>query len=211
MDKLYYILITYLCLQGKKVRGESTKGTVITPICLICKRTFKSARNLRDHVNEVHDKKTFKCRYPKCHKSFTRARTLQKHLQLHTDDKNHLCDYCGVGYNLKTSLIKHIRAQHNSRYVMPAESLVVAQPAKQQAEQPSKPLRSRQQSESQSQKEVEVVYLVRDNALQRLPVDPAKISMANSAIKQSKVAPAAYYSSLPRDVDINHLYVSGVN
>lgn len=88
---------------------------------------FKSERNLRDHLNEVHKQQVYKCTHRNCQRSYTRARTLQKHMECHEDSRHHLCDYCGAEYNLKTSLIKHIKARHNSTWSAIAENKVLPQ------------------------------------------------------------------------------------
>ncbi|KAF6025803.1 hypothetical protein EB796_016054 [Bugula neritina] len=84
------------------------------PYCEKCKKYYKSARNLGDHIREVHNKgKNYICPIATCRKVFKRQRNLNVHMERHAGKLNHLCQCCGQGYTTRTALIKHIQTKHS--------------------------------------------------------------------------------------------------
>ena len=64
--------------------------------CNVCGKTFTGARNLKNHINNIHNNlKDHKCDI--CGKSFSRVNVLKKHNgEVHNaNPKNHKCDSCG--------------------------------------------------------------------------------------------------------------------
>ncbi|XP_067934869.1 uncharacterized protein [Watersipora subatra] len=88
--------------------------------CEQCCKKFKSMRNLKNHRLEVHEEgKIHPCPEPGCSSVFARARNLRSHLALHQGSKQHVCNICGEGYALKSSLGKHRKSKHPEEAAMP--------------------------------------------------------------------------------------------
>ena len=68
-----------------------------------CDKSFAYARNLRLHVQKIHEKISFKCDH--CRGIFTENASLKKHIKVvHLNMKNHKCDQCDKSFGKKEVL-----------------------------------------------------------------------------------------------------------
>ncbi|KRT80015.1 zinc finger protein, partial [Oryctes borbonicus] len=64
-----------------------------TCICEVCSKTFKSTRNLNDHLRRVHNQsKKHECNY--CGKKFVDKYMLSVHIRCHTGVRPYKCNLC---------------------------------------------------------------------------------------------------------------------
>ena len=65
------------------------------PRCTLCKVNFDSRKDLKSHVNEVHDgKKPFPC--TECELTFWQKRNMEVHITaVHEGKKENICNVCG--------------------------------------------------------------------------------------------------------------------
>lgn len=81
--------------------------------CEICPKTFKSWRNLADHLRRVHSKeKKHECSY--CNKKFVDNYMLKVHIRTHTGLRPYQCKLCDKAFIRSDSLKEHM-ATHGSR------------------------------------------------------------------------------------------------
>merc|ERR1739838_893977 len=73
-----------------------------------CLKSFKTARNLRNHINGK--KLGFVC--SECGKKFSSATDLKKHLIMHTGIKDNVCRICQAKYAHLYGLYKHFEVTH---------------------------------------------------------------------------------------------------
>ncbi|KAG7306821.1 hypothetical protein JYU34_008266 [Plutella xylostella] len=84
------------------------------PECDLCGRIFKRKQNIVSHMITIHlQGSEIRCLI--CLKTFTTQRNLKRHInQLHNPDFEYLeCDDCSKIFKGKHSLINHIQAMHN--------------------------------------------------------------------------------------------------
>ncbi|XP_017782443.1 PREDICTED: gastrula zinc finger protein XlCGF52.1 isoform X2 [Nicrophorus vespilloides] len=76
-------------------------------VCDVCSKTFKSARNLRDHLQRAHttDKK-HKC--PHCDARFLQKYKLNIHVRTHTGVRPYKCPECEKTFNRSDGLKEHL-------------------------------------------------------------------------------------------------------
>ena len=68
-----------------------------------CNKSFAYSRNLRLHVQKIHEKISFKCDH--CSRIFTENASLKKHIKVvHLNMKNHKCDQCDKSFGKKEVL-----------------------------------------------------------------------------------------------------------
>ena len=84
--------------------------------CSICNKKFGHKRNLRRHVQKVHEKKgRHQCE--SCFVTFSRKEHLKRHnCQKHTSDDapNHKCDVCHKHFSRKDALMRHKKQVHDN-------------------------------------------------------------------------------------------------
>ncbi|XP_047542879.1 zinc finger protein 655-like isoform X2 [Vanessa atalanta] len=79
--------------------------------CKLCDYKCYSEDETRSHARAQHGSKAMECL--KCNGLFSARREFYKHYRdVH---ETHICDYCGLRYKLKDSLITHIRKKHSTR------------------------------------------------------------------------------------------------
>ncbi|XP_064076162.1 PR domain zinc finger protein 5-like isoform X2 [Vanessa tameamea] len=79
--------------------------------CKLCDYKCYSEDDTRSHARAQHGSKAMECL--KCNGLFSARREFYKHYRdVH---ETHICDYCGLRYKLKDSLITHIRKKHSTR------------------------------------------------------------------------------------------------
>ncbi|XP_055595202.1 zinc finger protein 236-like [Uranotaenia lowii] len=105
-------------------------------ICVVCKRQFLSAAELRIHVYEGHEEKSaspqkkskntvgqtnekinYKCTLCE-NKIFTKKSLLERHFLIHTKQKPFVCDICGKTFNQKSTLKTHWAVHTKNRDFM---------------------------------------------------------------------------------------------
>ena len=70
--------------------------------CIVCKKTFSTIGNLRNHVMTIHEnKRPFKCTFPGCTKSYSIQSRLQVHYRIHVSKYN---------YNVYNTIIDRYKA-----------------------------------------------------------------------------------------------------
>lgn len=86
-----------------------------TCVCEVCSKTFKSARNLNDHLRRVHTKeKKHECIY--CKKKFVHKYMLSVHLRSHTGVRPYQCPLCEKAFLRSDGLKEHMET-HGQRSV----------------------------------------------------------------------------------------------
>ena len=74
--------------------------------CDICDKAFKQLSYLKAHVRSVHEGLKIQCE--KCDKTYDDVRQLKIHIQnIHEEQTKHICDFCELGFNLKSQLKSH--------------------------------------------------------------------------------------------------------
>lgn len=97
---------------------KSIHSDVKSFVCTECNKSFKNAKQLRNH-KMVHKEKTPKAVHvcDMCNKSFCNRRQLKLHVDgVHKKLKPFLCSYCGYKGASKSVLKMHIR-QHTGKYI----------------------------------------------------------------------------------------------
>jgi len=86
--------------------------TGVTNKCEICRKVFKSSRNMKVHMTTVHGKmKDFKC--PTCGKAFRMKAHLTKHIKtVHQMSRSHSCPDCGQSFTEAGNMKRHREALH---------------------------------------------------------------------------------------------------
>lgn len=76
-------------------------------VCEVCSKTFKSNRNLNDHLRRVHTKeKKHQCSY--CDKKFVDRYMLRVHVRCHTGVRPYQCTFCEKTFIRSDGLKEHI-------------------------------------------------------------------------------------------------------
>ena len=101
-----------LTFGSEKERLEHAKQTHTR--CSICDMVFRSVRNLKMHVANVHEKlKPVKC--PKCDFTCGRKDNLRIHdRHVHQKLKGFVCSYCGKAFSSNGQLNAHIKTVHTN-------------------------------------------------------------------------------------------------
>ncbi|KAK4883131.1 hypothetical protein RN001_006450 [Aquatica leii] len=89
-------------------------------VCEICSKTFKSTRNLNDHLRRSHTKeKKHQCTY--CDKKFVDKYMLSVHIRCHTGVRPYRCTYCQKSFIRSDGLKEHM-ATHGQRVLHECKS-----------------------------------------------------------------------------------------
>merc|ERR1712098_340830 len=79
--------------------------------CDRCTLKFKDARNLKVHVQKVHENaRNYICTY--CNKAFGSSTNLKTHVRLHTGEMEAHCDICNKGFAQKYNYKMHMAKSH---------------------------------------------------------------------------------------------------
>ena len=76
--------------------------------CSICKKTFSTQINLRNHQLTIHERTfPFKCSYPGCKKEYSIEPRLKVHMKTHLSEKPYICEICKKPFREKGNLKTH--------------------------------------------------------------------------------------------------------
>ena len=79
-------------------------------ICKICKKSFSTSGNMRNHIITIHENyRPFKCNYPGCKKEYSIESRYLVHLRTHKGEKPFICKICNKSFNEKGNLKTHLR------------------------------------------------------------------------------------------------------
>jgi len=84
------------------------------PQCPHCLKRFSEARNLRQHIDRLHNpNKTNNHACLNCHKSFSQRSNLNTHIRtVHNREKRFVCAHCGKRWSQNSNLQQHVRSVH---------------------------------------------------------------------------------------------------
>mgnify|MGYP002051256855 CR=1 FL=1 len=82
-------------------------------MCNICEKPFTS-RNLKRHIEEVHEKK-IAGRCPMCDKGFSQIHSLQRHIESVHEGRKYMCSLCGLELSGSAGLRKHNLTVHERK------------------------------------------------------------------------------------------------
>ena len=85
------------------------------PQCHLCGGRFAELRNLRLHVRNVHSASSYIHTCSVCKKRFRNARTLRNHMLTHSDERPYTCQDCGSRFRTVTYLKTHMVIHTNER------------------------------------------------------------------------------------------------
>jgi len=102
-------LLLHLQLHENQQQTDKKRQTLF--ICQTCGARLGSRNNLKNHIEEVHDKvRPFKCQV--CDKEFFAKAKLKRHETTHEKVRPHICELCGKAFKLREALGKHMMV-HN--------------------------------------------------------------------------------------------------
>ena len=96
-----------------KTKFDPKGKSAVKHKCTICQRGFNSPKDLRSHVNAIHEgKRDFKCN--SCGKCFGRVHTLNVHIQRSHGKAigKYVCSYCERRFHTNYHLNSHTTAIH---------------------------------------------------------------------------------------------------
>ena len=78
--------------------------------CEICKKTFSTLGNMRNHYLTIHQNyRPYICQFPGCTKRYSIYSRFQVHMRTHEGKKPFTCQICNKSFNEKGNLKTHLR------------------------------------------------------------------------------------------------------
>ena len=78
----------------------------MTRRCSLCPKTFKSTKELNDHISNEHNYK-FLCKFCPCHKAYSSKLSADRHIRHHSPGR-YQCDKCSKMFHEKYVLESHL-------------------------------------------------------------------------------------------------------
>lgn len=101
----------------KKKSETSPSGKPKNLVCTVCKQRFVGVNHLKKHMHS-HDLNLHTCPY--CHAYFKKPFNLKEHIKKHQNCK-YECSHCQREFTDKSTLLCHVRSQHEKRYKIECE------------------------------------------------------------------------------------------
>ena len=104
--------------RGKQFADRKSKPTakkLSAKNCERCGKIFTSQRNLRKHIESVHEgKRNFSCGH--CDKKYAQSKDLSSHIsRIHQNQQHNKCPHCDINFASKHILQKHIEVLHDKK------------------------------------------------------------------------------------------------
>ena len=100
---------------SKKQKSKPTAKKLSAKNCERCGKIFTSQRNLRKHIESVHEgKRNFSCGH--CDKKYAQSKDLSSHIsRIHQNQQHNKCPHCDINFASKHILQKHIEVLHDKK------------------------------------------------------------------------------------------------
>lgn len=96
--------------QSQLLRHHTYHTNVRTFECEICKKLYKTKRDLKLHLMVHSVQRPHRC--SQCEKTFLSTSKLKQHLNIHTGSRPYKCDYCPKDFTNFPNWLKHTRRRH---------------------------------------------------------------------------------------------------
>ena len=91
--------------------------------CNICKKVFKSEKNLKKHTTTVHEDNKHKCE--SCGNSFPDKYNLERHMKTHKEHKDYNnCQSCSKSFTRPDGLKRHMKTVHGDQKIISVNIVV---------------------------------------------------------------------------------------
>lgn len=95
--------------------NEKKPMPFVCPAAADCKRAYKTAKALREHVRAKHGEARAGVRCDACDASFAHVASLRRHQAAQHDKRRFACKLCAKEYRYASALATHKRAAHEQR------------------------------------------------------------------------------------------------
>lgn len=96
--------------QSQLLRHHTYHTNVRTFECEICKKMYKTKRDLKLHSMVHQQQRPHKC--SSCEKTFLSTSKLKQHLNIHSGERPYKCHYCPKDFTNFPNWLKHTRRRH---------------------------------------------------------------------------------------------------
>lgn len=96
--------------QSQLLRHHTYHTNVRSFECEVCKKMYKTKRDLKLHLMVHSVQRPHKC--SSCEKTFLSTSKLKQHLNIHTGSRPYKCDYCPKDFTNFPNWLKHTRRRH---------------------------------------------------------------------------------------------------
>lgn len=106
---ILYIIHSFVG-ESQLLRHHTYHSNVRSFECDVCKKMYKSKRDLRLHRMIHSNQRPHKC--SDCEKTFLSTSKLKQHLNIHTGSRPYKCKYCSKDFTNFPNWLKHTRRRH---------------------------------------------------------------------------------------------------